>query len=81
MQSLQREMAHLRMDESEKLRRTETLRYQIDEIERAALKPDEDTQLEAAAVCCRTPKSSRTACATLPPAWTAETRRRAQPHS
>ena len=38
MQSLQREMAHLRMDESEKLRRTETLRYQIDEIERAALK-------------------------------------------
>ena len=47
MQSLQREMAHLRMDESEKLRRTETLRYQIDEIERAALKPDEDTQLEA----------------------------------
>ena len=47
MQSLQREMSHLRMDESEKLRRTETLRYQIDEIERAALKPDEDTQLEA----------------------------------
>ena len=47
MQSLQHEMAHLRMDESEKLRRTETLRYQIDEIERAALKPDEDTQLEA----------------------------------
>lgn len=47
MQSLQHEMAHLRMDESEKLRRTETLRYQIDEIERADLKPDEDTQLEA----------------------------------
>lgn len=47
MQSLQREMAHLRMDESEKLRRTETLRYQINEIERADLKPDEDTQLEA----------------------------------
>ncbi len=42
MQSLQHEMAHLRMDESEKkLRRArKTLRYQIDEIERAALKPD-----------------------------------------
>ena len=34
------------MDESEKLRRTEMLRHQIEEIERAGLHPGEDTELE-----------------------------------
>ena len=34
------------MDEGEKLRRMETLRYQIEEISKAELEPDEDTQLE-----------------------------------
>jgi DNA repair protein RecN (Recombination protein N) len=35
------------MDESEKLRLVETLRYQIEEIERADLKPGEDAELES----------------------------------
>lgn len=35
------------MNESEKLRLVETLQYQIDEIERAALTPGEDTELES----------------------------------
>ncbi len=44
--SLRREIQRMSMDESEKLRRMETLRYQIDEISKAELEPDEDTQLE-----------------------------------
>ena len=45
--SLQREIQRLSMDESEKLRRMETLRYQIEEISRADLKEGEDETLEA----------------------------------
>lgn len=45
--SLQREIQRLSMDESEKLRRMETLRYQIEEISRADLKAGEDETLEA----------------------------------
>ena len=44
--SLQREIQRLSMDESEKLRRMETLRYQIEEISRADLKAGEDETLE-----------------------------------
>ena len=44
---IRREIDRLNMDESEKLRRMETLRYQIAEIERAALEPGEDEVLEA----------------------------------
>ena len=44
--SLRREIQHMSMDESEKLRRIETLRYQIEEIEKANLKPGEDEALE-----------------------------------
>ncbi len=44
--SLQREIDSLTMDESEKLRRMETLRYQIAEIEKAQLQPGEDEALE-----------------------------------
>lgn len=44
---LRREIDRLSMDESEKLRRMETLRYQIQELENAALQPEEDTALEA----------------------------------
>ena len=47
LQDLRREMERLSMDESEKLRRMETLKYQIEEISRAALKPGEDENLEA----------------------------------
>ncbi len=36
----------LTMDEGEKLRRMETLKYQISEIEKAALRPGEDEELE-----------------------------------
>ena len=41
------EMERLSMDEGEKLRRVETLQYQIRELEKADLKPGEDEQLEA----------------------------------
>ena len=44
--SLRKEISRMSMDEGEKLRRMETLRYQIGEIEKANLKPGEDTQLE-----------------------------------
>ena len=43
---LRRQIQKMDMDESEKLRRMETLRYQIDEISKAKLEPEEDTQLE-----------------------------------
>ena len=44
--ALRREIDSLTMDESEKLRRMETLRYQIAEIEKAALVAGEDEELE-----------------------------------
>ena len=43
---LRREIADLTMDEGEKLRRMETLKYQISEIEKANLQPGEDETLE-----------------------------------
>ena len=43
---LRREIERLHMDESEKLRRMETLRYQIDEITKANLQAGEDDLLE-----------------------------------
>lgn len=43
---LRREIADLTMDESEKLRRMETLKYQISEIEKANLQTGEDETLE-----------------------------------
>ncbi len=43
---LRRQIDSLTMDESEKLRRMETLRYQIEEISRAELEPGEDESLE-----------------------------------
>lgn len=45
--SLRHEIDRLSMDESEKLRRMETLKYQIEEISRADLKTGEDDTLEA----------------------------------
>ena len=45
--ALRREIQHLTMDESEKLRRMESLKFQIDEISRAELKAGEDETLEA----------------------------------
>ena len=47
MQGLRKELNRLSMDEGEKLRRMETLKYQIDEISRAKLKAGEDEELEA----------------------------------
>ena len=44
---LRREIDRLSMDEGEKLRRQETLKYQIEEISRANLKAGEDEELEA----------------------------------
>ena len=44
--ALRREIDNLTMDESEKLRRMETLKYQIGEIEKAQLEPGEDEALE-----------------------------------
>ena len=43
---LRREIDKMTMDEGEKLRRMETLRYQIGEIEKAELEPGEDDVLE-----------------------------------
>ena len=44
--ALRREIERMTMDEGEKLRRMETLRYQIEEIEKAELEPGEDEALE-----------------------------------
>lgn len=44
---LRREIQRLTMDEGEKLRRMESLKFQIEEISRAQLKPGEDETLEA----------------------------------
>ena len=44
---LRREISRMSMDESEKLRRMETLKYQIEEIEKAGLTSGEDEELEA----------------------------------
>ncbi|MBQ3503833.1 MAG: DNA repair protein RecN [Oscillospiraceae bacterium] len=44
---LRREIERMTMDEGEKLRRMETLRYQITEIEKAELEAGEDEELEA----------------------------------
>jgi len=44
---LRKQIDRMTMDESEKLRRMETLRYQIEEISRAGLKEGEDEELEA----------------------------------
>jgi DNA repair protein RecN (Recombination protein N) len=43
---LRREIDRMTMDEGEKLRRMETLKYQIAEIEKAELEPGEDEELE-----------------------------------
>ncbi len=45
--ALRREISRISMDEGEKLRRMETLKYQIEEIEKADLHPGEDEELEA----------------------------------
>lgn len=47
MQDLRRELNRMSMDEGEKLRRMETLKYQIEEISRAKLKAGEDEELES----------------------------------
>lgn len=44
--ALRREIQRMTMDEGEKLRRMETLKYQIAEIEKAELAPEEDAALE-----------------------------------
>ncbi|MBQ7801783.1 MAG: DNA repair protein RecN [Oscillospiraceae bacterium] len=47
VEKLRREISRISMDESEKLRRMETLKYQIEEIEKAGLTAGEDEELEA----------------------------------
>ncbi len=42
---IRRQMQSLQMDEAEKERRVDTLRYQIDELHRAKLRPNEETEL------------------------------------
>jgi len=46
VETIRKEIQSLSMDESEKLRRMETLKYQIGEIEKAKLSPGEDEELE-----------------------------------
>lgn len=47
VRALRREIDRLSMDESEKLRRMESLQYQIDELTKARLCPGEEEELEA----------------------------------
>ena len=47
VRALRREIDRLSMDESEKLRRMESLQYQIDELTKAHLRPSEEEELEA----------------------------------
>ena len=47
VEALRREIKRISMDEGEKLRRMETLKYQIAEIEKANLTPGEDEELES----------------------------------
>lgn len=47
VQALRREIDHLRLDEGEKLRKMEMLRYQIEEISKANLEAGEDDVLES----------------------------------
>ncbi|MBQ4565066.1 MAG: DNA repair protein RecN [Oscillospiraceae bacterium] len=53
LQQLRQELRRLNMDEGEKLRRMETLNYQIEEISRANLRAGEDEELEAKAKLLR----------------------------
>ena len=46
MSQIRREIQRMSMDEGEKLRKMETLRFQIEEITKANLEPGEDEQLE-----------------------------------
>ena len=46
LEEIRRKIASLQMDEAEKARRTDTLQFQIDELERAALQPGEEETLE-----------------------------------
>ncbi len=46
MDAIRKRIRSLQMDEAEKVRRIETLNYQIQEIQRADLKPGEDDELE-----------------------------------
>ncbi len=46
MSQIRSEIQRISMDEGEKLRKMEALRYQIEEISKANLEPDEDEQLE-----------------------------------
>ena len=45
--AIRRRMGELRMDEAEKARRMDSLRFQIDELERADLRPGEDEELRS----------------------------------
>ena len=45
MAELRRKMDALRMDEAEKARKLDSLRFQIDELERAELRPGEEEEL------------------------------------
>ena len=47
VRALRRKIDRLSMDESEKLRRMESLQYQIDELTKAHLRPGEEEELEA----------------------------------
>ena len=46
LEDIRRKIAALQMDEAEKARRMDTLQFQIDELERAALQPGEEEMLE-----------------------------------
>ena len=54
---IRKQLRALEMDDAEKERRMDSLRYQIDELERAELVPGEEEELNAGESCFATVKS------------------------
>ena len=68
--AIRRRMGELQMDEAEKARRMDSLRFQIDELERADLRPGEDEELRARRDFLRSGEKYLSA---LPTLWAAGT--------
>ena len=62
MAALRRQMQALEMDEAEKARRVDTLTYQLQELERAKLRPGEEEELESRAAILAKPPDTAAQC-------------------
>jgi len=63
LRKIEREITSLQMDDAEKARKADSLRFHISKLEAAKLKPDEDTRLEARRDELRAAESNREAAA------------------